>query len=82
MSTHPCPGGCGTPVPRRRFACRGCWYRLPRDLRGPITAFYGVDRFAHAEAMIEAADWYRENPLAAPGPSRNPNVPESGRRSD
>lgn len=58
-STHECPGGCGRPVARQHLACRACWYRLPADLRRPISATYRRDFGAHLAAMSDATDWYR-----------------------
>jgi hypothetical protein len=57
---HDCPGGCGSQVPRHLFACKPCWWRLPADLRRPITATHGVDVRAHRAAMADAMRWYRE----------------------
>lgn len=62
LTHHGCPGGCGARVPDRLFACRGCWARLPVDLQRPITAHYGRDRAAHAEAMADARGWYGVRP--------------------
>lgn len=64
--THPCPAGCGAVVLNHRFACRPCWYRLPRDLREPITATYRVDPDAHHHAMSDAVRWYADNPKPPP----------------
>jgi hypothetical protein len=61
MSAHTCPGGCGREVPGHLYACKPCWYRLPQDLRRPISANYGRDPEAHAQAMRDARRWYREN---------------------
>ena len=61
MTTHGCPGGCGRQVPYHHFACRNCWYRLPPDLRRPISANYQRDDAAHALAMTDALQWYEEN---------------------
>ena len=47
MTTHGCPGGCGRQVPYHHFSCRNCWYRLPPDLRRPISANYQRDDAAH-----------------------------------
>jgi len=58
---HDCPGGCGRRVAHDRFACRACWYRLPVELRRPISAAFGRDYGAHAQAMLDALDWYRAN---------------------
>lgn len=62
MADHTCPGGCKKAVPYHLFACRACWFRLPRDLRRPILGNHGRDSQAHAEAMADAFQWYAENP--------------------
>lgn len=61
LTTHPCPGECGSNVPNRLFACRPCWQRLPRDLAQPILATYRIDDMAHLRAMADARRWYRAN---------------------
>lgn len=61
MATHACPGGCGRQVPYHHFACRNCWYRLPMDLRRPISGNWHLNPDAHAEAMVDAQQWYDEN---------------------
>lgn len=66
--SHPCPGGCGVPVPYRQFACPSCWYRLPYGLRQPITQNYRRDFASHAAAMREGRRWFQDNPL----PERKP----------
>lgn len=66
VDTHACPGGCGAQVPRHLFACRDDWYRLPADLRRPITANYRRDLVNHRKAMADAHRWYRENPRRRP----------------
>lgn len=68
MSGHRCPGGCTQFIPQHQYACRGCWYRLPVDLRRPITSNYQRNPRAHREAMVDARRWFGENPLPA-GPS-------------
>ncbi len=60
-TTHACPGGCTSRVPRNRFACVPCWRQLPRDLKLGITGNYGKDADAHFSAMQDAKRWYREN---------------------
>jgi hypothetical protein len=60
--THDCPGGCGLPVPQRQLACRSCWYRLPADLRRAITSNWKRDLDAHRLNLVDAVQWYRENP--------------------
>lgn len=54
------------------YACRRCWFRLPVDLRRPISRNYGVDFVAHAAAMGDAQRWFDENPL----PSSKPVPPQ------
>ncbi|MBI1758003.1 MAG: hypothetical protein HYR62_02025 [Actinobacteria bacterium] len=63
--THGCPGGCGQPVPRKHFACPGCWRRLPVELRREINASHRPGRFggAHMHAMVAGRRWYIEHPL-------------------
>lgn len=61
-TTHECPApACARRVPRHQFACGRDWYRLPYSLRRPISANYGRDVAAHAEAMKAAAEWYEQN---------------------
>ena len=67
MSTHSCPGGCGRQVPQHHFACRFDWYRLPADLRRPISATYRHDPDAHRQAMSDAIRWYHEQHHAKAG---------------
>ena len=61
MATHNCPGSCGLQVPYHPFSCRSCWYRLPMDLRRPISGNWQRDPVAHAAAMLDAKQWYAEN---------------------
>jgi hypothetical protein len=61
---HDCPGGCGLEVWKRLFACRICWFRLPSELRGPITRHCNRDTEAHAAAMADALNWYRLEDVA------------------
>lgn len=63
IRTHSCPGGCGTQVPRHRFACRACWYRLPAAYRDAIRRNHRRKTTAHAAAMHDAHAWYEDNPL-------------------
>jgi hypothetical protein len=66
MTTHDCPGGCGTPVARARLACRRCWYRLPEPMRDAVnTAYHSGDRLGHRRAVAAASTWYRDNPIGA-----------------
>jgi hypothetical protein len=66
---HPCPGGCGTQIPRHQLACKPDWFRLPRPLRDDVTDAYrnrprdGV--LPHLRAVGKARDWYRANPAEA-----------------
>lgn len=71
--THDCPGGCGQQVEQQLLACKQCWFRLPRNLRGRLTRAYAQrDRFpaAHRRALDACLDaclaWYRDNPRAGP----------------
>jgi len=62
--THDCPGCGASGVPNHLFACRRDWWRLPAELRRPITRTYVTnDIVAHADAMRAAQDWYRSHPL-------------------
>ncbi len=63
--THTCPCGCERQVPRYHLACKPGWYRLPKDLRDPITTTYRRDPAAHRQAMADALRWYRTNPAVA-----------------
>lgn len=66
-ATHACPG-CGCEVDNRLFACRGCWYELPAELRTSIErtkrkSLIDPDRMA---AVVAAISWYNAtDPLAA-----------------
>jgi hypothetical protein len=62
---HDCPGGCGARVPRWKFACKPCWFRLPREIREKISAQYRRDAAAHRAAMREAMVWYQDHGGAA-----------------
>jgi hypothetical protein len=73
LPTHDCPGGCGAQVPHHRFACPGCWGRLPRDLARAITGNFRRDFAAHVAAMTDARRWYGKHPL--PGGRDNPDAP-------
>lgn len=65
MSTHACPGRCGTNVPPRHVACRPCWWRLPTHLREAINDTYRRDPARHRQALRAAIQWYQDNPLPA-----------------
>jgi len=58
MATHGCPGTCGRQVPYHLYACRACWYRLPKPYRDEIWRWYQVDSGKHADAMVAAQQWY------------------------
>ncbi len=61
MTTHQCPG-CGKPgIPRQTFACKSCWYRLPKQLRDDINFGWRRDRILHLEAMADSMSWYADN---------------------
>lgn len=65
MTTHDCPGGCGTQVPQRQLACKPCWFRLPRALRDAVNNAYqrrAKDPTAHKQAIRIAYQWYQNNP--------------------
>ncbi len=62
MATHDCPGGCGRQAPYHHYACRGCWYRLPKTYRDDIWRYYQADAARHAAAMTAAFTWYLEHP--------------------
>jgi hypothetical protein len=62
--THKCPRPeCSRDVADDLFACRGDWYALPEAMRQAV--WYGWrsgDAEAHATAMAQAIEWYREHP--------------------
>ena len=61
--THDCPAGCGLRVPRRHYACRVDWYRLPWEVRERILAAYrGGLAGEHIAAMDAAQVWFDQNP--------------------
>ena len=62
MTTHSCPGCGRAGIPVNLLACRPCWFRLPIDLRRPVTATFRRDNTAHLDAVIAALDWYADNP--------------------
>jgi hypothetical protein len=64
VSTHTCPGGCGTQVAQHLFACRPCWSRLPRARRAAVMRGYDAGPLGeeHTTAMVDALDWYAANP--------------------
>lgn len=64
----PCPG-CGRPTPVRRFACGGCWRRIPGNLRLAIARAWGRRQHGIKEAAAEhvaakeaATQWLTDNP--------------------
>lgn len=66
MSSHACPG-CGVEgVDNSLFACKPCWYRLPKKLRGWISNAWNAKAWeSHARAMRTAVRWYQDNPAEA-----------------
>jgi hypothetical protein len=62
--TSECPGGCGTQVARRRFACKPCWYRLPESYRDAIKRNHHRNTEARFVAVHNATGWYMEHPLS------------------
>lgn len=61
-ATHTCPCGCGAAIARHLLSCRQGWFRLPKELRDRINAAWRRDRAAHAAAIRDALDFYRDNP--------------------
>jgi hypothetical protein len=59
--THTCPGWCGRQVPNRLFACRDCWWALPRHLQRDVerTARMSLLQPDRRQAVHAARDWYR-----------------------
>lgn len=47
--------------------CQPCWYRLPQDLRRPISDTYRRDPLAHGHAMGDARRWYLDHPAVSRG---------------
>lgn len=67
-TTHACPGGCGTQVDRTRYACRPCWFRVPKDMRQAIyAAWHASDHSAHRAAMADAKVWLDAHPRVTGG---------------
>lgn len=64
--TSRCPSCRAVEVPRHRFACRPCWFRLPADLRREITANYRRNPAVHLQAIRDGLRWYRDNPMVTP----------------
>jgi hypothetical protein len=62
---HDCPGGCGTAVKNKFYACRSDWYRLPQDLRRPINTLR-IGSPEHLEAQADGMEWFRNHPPASP----------------
>jgi hypothetical protein len=62
---HECPGGCGTAVKNKFYACRSDWYRLPQDLRRPINTLR-IGSPEHLEAQADGMEWFRNHPPASP----------------
>lgn len=61
--THDCPCGCGGQVPRRMFACKPGWFRLPKEIRDRIWSAHRAGLAGkHRDAMAAAMIWYRANP--------------------
>lgn len=61
--THDCPGGCGRQVAQISYACKKCWFRLPKSIRDTIWRGYKGSSTEHRAGMSMAHDWYKENPL-------------------
>lgn len=69
MADHACPGCQAPGVNPNRLACRDCWFRLPKALRGAVVASWrnaaGAGSTEHRRALAAALDWYRRNPAGA-----------------
>jgi predicted amidophosphoribosyltransferase len=68
MMRHQCPG-CAKPIKVERFACGGCWRRIPGDLRTAIVRAWGRRKHGvtgavgeHLKAKTAAAEWLEQNP--------------------
>jgi len=65
---HPCPG-CATPIQIQRFACGGCWRRIPGNLRTAIARSWGRRLNGvtgavgeHLSAKTAAVEWLEQHP--------------------
>lgn len=65
---HVCPGGCGSHVPNRLYACLPDWQRLPLPLQRAINETVGgkLGWGARSIAVAQARDWYRSHQLPCP----------------
>lgn len=56
---HPCPGGCGSPIPNRYFSCGRHWRQLPNALRRQIlrTADRQLGDPERQHAWVEATQY-------------------------
>jgi len=62
----PCPAGCGRQKQSGLFACRTCWFRLPKDLRDPINhTWRSGDLDGWLAASEDALRWYLDNPATS-----------------
>ena len=77
---HACPGvtvtgKCGRTVSNSYVACALDWYRLPARIRTRVwTAFAngrGVATPGHDDILVEAVEWYRNNPRQTDPPTGN-----------
>lgn len=61
--THACPGCKVDGVKQTEFACRRCWFRLPKPLRDALwDAYRRGSVTAHSEAMAACTRWYEDHP--------------------
>jgi hypothetical protein len=61
---HACPGCRRRQVPVHQLSCRGCWFRLPQELRTALNnAYHRGTPDEHADAMRACLDWYRDHPI-------------------
>lgn len=65
MSVRTCPA-CGTAIPRGLLLCKGCWFAVPRKLRGDVNRSWRAFTAAEgAEARLTALANYRSAADAA-----------------
>lgn len=65
MTARACPA-CGTAIPRGLLLCKGCWFAVPRKLRGDVNRTWRAFNAAEgAEARLAALVNYRSAADAA-----------------
>lgn len=61
--TRPCPGGCGTPIPRRLTCCPRCSVALPSSVRRALETTSPLeDVTEHMNARAAALAWFQDHP--------------------